>query len=89
MEIDLFAKHNGTDYGLDKANVPADGVIAGHGKINGRDVFIYSEDFSVIAGTFGERHGKKICKTVDLARKMGVPVIGASLLLVSPDIVPQ
>jgi len=61
---------------LDKANVPADGVITGHGKINGRDVFVYSEDFTVIAGTFGERHGKKICKTVDLARKMGMPVIG-------------
>jgi acetyl-CoA carboxylase carboxyltransferase component len=76
VEIDLFARHIGTDYGLDKAEVPADGVITGHGKINGRDVFVYSEDFTVIAGTFGERHGKKICKTVDLARKMGVPVIG-------------
>jgi acetyl-CoA carboxylase carboxyltransferase component len=76
VEIDLFARHIGSDYGLDKADVPADGVITGHGKINGRDVFVYSEDFTVIAGTFGERHGKKICKTVDLARKMGVPVIG-------------
>ena len=76
MEFDLFAKHIGTDYGLDKAEVPTDGVITGHGKINGRDVFVYSEDFTVIAGTFGERHGKKICKTIDLARKMGVPVIG-------------
>jgi acetyl-CoA carboxylase carboxyltransferase component len=76
VEIDLFARHIGSDYGLDKAEVPADGVITGHGKIDGRDVFVYSEDFTVIAGTFGERHGKKICKTVDLARKMGVPVIG-------------
>jgi acetyl-CoA carboxylase carboxyltransferase component len=76
VEIDLFARHIGSDYGLDKAEVPADGVITGHGKVNGRDVFVYSEDFTVIAGTFGERHGKKICKTVDLARKMGVPVIG-------------
>ncbi|HXG51096.1 MAG TPA: acyl-CoA carboxylase subunit beta [candidate division Zixibacteria bacterium] len=76
VEFDLFARHIGTDYGLDRAEVPADGVVTGHGKINGRDVFVYSEDFTVIAGTFGERHGKKICKTVDLARKMGVPVIG-------------
>lgn len=76
IEFDLFARHIGTDYGLDKATVPADGVITGHGRIHGRDVFVYSEDFSVIAGTFGERHGKKICKTLDLARKMGVPVIG-------------
>ncbi len=76
VEFDLFAKHIGADYGLDKAEVPADGVITGHGKINGRDVFVYSEDFTVIAGTFGERHGKKICKTIDLARKMGAPVIG-------------
>ena len=76
VELDLFARHIGTDYGLDKAEVPADGVITGHGKIYGRDTFIYSEDFTVIAGTFGERHGKKICKTIDLALKMGVPVIG-------------
>ncbi|HWP58575.1 MAG TPA: acyl-CoA carboxylase subunit beta [Candidatus Acidoferrales bacterium] len=76
VEFDLFARHIGTDYGLDKAEVPADGVITGHAKVNGRDVFLYSEDFTVIAGTFGERHGKKICKTIDLARRMGVPVIG-------------
>jgi len=75
-EFDLFARHIGTDYGLEKAEVPSDGVITGHGKINGRDVFVYSEDFTVIAGTFGERHGKKICKTIDLARRMRVPVIG-------------
>ncbi|MEE8448043.1 MAG: acyl-CoA carboxylase subunit beta [Thermodesulfobacteriota bacterium] len=76
VEFDLFAKHIGLDYGLDKAQVPADGVVTGYGKINGREVFVYSEDFTVIAGTFGERHGKKICKTVDLARKMGAPLIG-------------
>jgi len=76
VEFDLFARHIGTDYGLDKAELPADGVVTGHGKINGRDVFVYSEDFTVVAGTYRERHGKKICKTVDLARKMGVPVVG-------------
>ena len=76
MEFDLFAKHIGTDYGLDKQVLPADGVITGFGKVNGREVFAYSEDFTVVAGTYGERHGKKICKAVDLARKMGVPVVG-------------
>src|ERR1019366_6756754 len=76
MEFDLFARHIGTDYGLDKAELPADGVVTGYGKVAGREVFAYSEDFTVVAGTFGERHGKKICKTVDMARKMGVPVVG-------------
>jgi acetyl-CoA carboxylase carboxyltransferase component len=75
-EYDLFARHFGTDYGLDKATVPADGVVTGFGKINGRGTFVYSEDFTVIAGTFGEMHGRKICKTVDLAQKMGCPLIG-------------
>lgn len=75
-EFDLFAKHMGRDYGLDKAEVPADGVVTGYGKINGRETFVYSEDFTVIAGTFGEMHGRKICKVVDLAQKMGKPLIG-------------
>ena len=77
VEFDVFAKHLGRDYGLDKVDrVPADGVVTGYGKINGRKVFCYSEDFTVIAGTFGEMHGRKICKTVELAMKMGCPVIG-------------
>ncbi len=76
VEFDLFAKHIGTDYGLDKAELPADGVITGHGKVAGQDIFAYSEDFTVVAGTYGERHGKKISKTVDMARKMGVPLVG-------------
>ncbi|RKY26867.1 MAG: methylmalonyl-CoA carboxyltransferase [Planctomycetota bacterium] len=75
-EYDLFAKHLGRDYGLDKKEVPADGVVTGFGKINGRGAFIYSEDFTVIAGTFGEMHGRKISKTVDLACRMGYPLIG-------------
>jgi acetyl-CoA carboxylase carboxyltransferase component len=76
LEFDLFAKHIGTDYGLDKAELPADGVVTGVGKVDGRNVFAYSEDFTVVAGTFGERHGKKISKTIDLARRMGCPVVG-------------
>ena len=75
-EYDIFAKHLGKDYGLDRAELPADGVVTGFGKINGRGAFIYSQDFSVNAGTFGEMHGRKIRKTVELARKMGFPLIG-------------
>ena len=78
QEFDLFARQMGTEYGLDKANLPADGVITGFGKVNGRNVFAYSQDFTVAAGTFGERHGQKICKTVDLARRMGAPLVGMS-----------
>jgi len=75
-EYDLFARHIGRDYGLDKKEVPADGVVIGFGKVNGRGCMVYAEDFTVIAGTFGERHGKKICKIVDMARKYGYPVVG-------------
>jgi acetyl-CoA carboxylase carboxyltransferase component len=77
VELDVFAKHLGRDYGLDKTErVPADGVVTGYGKVDGRTVFCYSEDFTVIAGTFGEMHGRKIAKTVELAMKHGAPVVG-------------
>jgi len=75
-EYDLFATHIGRDYGLDKKELPADGVIIGFGKVNGRGCMIYAEDFTVVAGTFGERHGKKICKIIDMARTYGYPVVG-------------
>lgn len=75
-EYDLFAKHIGRDYGLDKKELPADGVIIGFGKVNGRGCMLYVEDFTVVAGTFGERHGKKICKIIDMARTYGYPVVG-------------
>ncbi len=75
-EFDLFAKHMGKDYGLDKKQLPADGVITGFGEVNGRRVVVFSEDFTVVAGTFGEMHGRKICKAVVMARKMGLPLIG-------------
>ncbi|MBI3933379.1 MAG: acyl-CoA carboxylase subunit beta [Acidobacteria bacterium] len=76
LEFDLFARHIGTEHGLDKAELPADGVVTGVGKVNGREVLAYSEDFTVLAGSFGERHGKKITKTVRLARELRVPVVG-------------
>jgi acetyl-CoA carboxylase carboxyltransferase component len=75
-ELDIFVRHRGTLFGLDKIDIPADGVITGYGKVNGRDVFAYSQDFTARAGTLGEMHSKKICKVMDLALKTGKPLIG-------------
>ncbi|MBT8342577.1 MAG: methylmalonyl-CoA carboxyltransferase, partial [Desulfatitalea sp.] len=76
VEYDLFAKHIGQDYGLDKKALPGDGVIIGYGEVNGRGCMVYAQDFTVQAGTFGERHGKKICKIMEMAKKHGHPVVG-------------
>lgn len=75
-EIDAFVKHRGTLFGLDKMDIPADGVITGYGKVNGREVFAFSQDFTARAGTLGEMHAKKICKIMDLALKAGKPIVG-------------
>ena len=75
-ELDIFMKHRGTLFGLDKMEIAADGVITGYGKVNGRDVFAYSQDFTARAGTLGEMHSKKICKVMDLALKTGKPLVG-------------
>lgn len=75
-ELDIFVKHRGTLFGLDKMEIPADGVITGYGKVNGRDIFAFSQDFTARAGTLGEMHAKKICKVMDLALKTGKPLVG-------------
>jgi acetyl-CoA carboxylase carboxyltransferase component len=75
-ELDIFVKHRGSLFGLDKLDIPADGVITGYGKVNGREVFAYSQDFTARAGTLGEMHSKKICKVMDLALKTGKPLVG-------------
>jgi acetyl-CoA carboxylase carboxyltransferase component len=75
-ELDIFVKHRGTLFGLDKMDIPADGVITGYGKVNGREVFAFSQDFTARAGTLGEMHAKKICKVMDLALKAGKPLVG-------------
>lgn len=75
-EIDIFMKHRGTLFGIDKMEIAADGVITGYGKVNGRQVFSFSQDFTARAGTLGEMHAKKICKVMDLASKAGKPLIG-------------
>ena len=75
-ETDIFMKHRGTLFGLEKMEIPADGVITGYGKVNGRPVCAFSQDFTARAGTLGEMHSKKICKILDLAMKSGIPVVG-------------
>ncbi|MCP4180757.1 MAG: methylmalonyl-CoA carboxyltransferase [bacterium] len=75
-EIDKFVQHRGTNFGLDKKEIPYDGVVTGLGTIDGRKVVVFSQDFTVQAGSLGEMHAKKIMKAQDLAMKYGIPLIG-------------
>ncbi len=75
-EIGAFVRHRSRDFGLDKISYPGDGVVTGYGKINGRPVYVFSQDFTVFGGSLSETHAEKICKIMDLAIKNGVPVIG-------------
>ena len=75
-ELDIFVTHRSAALSILDAEIPADGVITGYGKVHGRTVFAFSQDFTVRAGTLGEMHGKKICKVMDLAMKTGVPIVG-------------
>ena len=78
VELDAFAMHRSTNFGLDKRKIAGDGVITGYGTIDGRQVCIYSQDFSVFGGSLGEVHGAKITKVMDFALRTGVPIIGIS-----------
>lgn len=75
-EIGALVQHRCRDFGLDKQQFPGDGVVTGYGKIDGRPVYVYSQDFTVLGGSLSETHAEKICKIMDLAMKNGVPVIG-------------
>jgi acetyl-CoA carboxylase carboxyltransferase component len=75
-ETDLFVTHRCVNFGMEKVEIPADGVVTGFGKVNGRPVFAFSQDFTSRAGSLGEMHSKKICKVMDLALKAGVPLVG-------------
>jgi methylmalonyl-CoA decarboxylase subunit alpha len=75
-EIDMFVKHRSTNFNMASVDVPSDGVVVGHGLVNGRPVFAFSQDFTSRGGSLGEMHAAKICKVMDLAAKAGVPVIG-------------
>jgi len=75
-EIDAFVEHRTTDFGLDKQKYLSDSVVTGWGTIDGRLIYIYSQDFTVFGGSLGEVHAEKICKILDMAMKNGAPVIG-------------
>ena len=76
VELDAFVIHRSTAYGLDEQHFLGDGVVTGHGTIDGRLVFVFSQDFTVFGGSLSERHAQKICKIMDMALKVGAPVIG-------------
>ena len=75
-EWDMFVEHRCHDFGMDRETVPGDGVVTGYGMINGRLVFVFSQDFTVFGGSLSEAHAEKICKVMDHAMKVGAPVIG-------------
>ena len=75
-EFDKLVVHRSRDFGLDKQIYPGDGVVTGHGLIDGRNVFVFAQDFTVFGGSLSETHAEKICKVMDLAMKVGAPLIG-------------
>ena len=75
-EIGLFAKHRCHAFGMEKVHIPADGVVTGFGKVNGRTVFAYAQDFTSLGGSLGEIHGKKISRVIEEAVRAGAPVVG-------------
>ncbi|MEV6986350.1 acyl-CoA carboxylase subunit beta [Sphaerisporangium sp. NPDC051017] len=76
VELDALAVHRSTSFGMERHRVPGDGVVTGHGTVGGRTVCVFSQDFSVFGGSLGEVYGEKICKVMDLAMKIGAPVVG-------------
>ena len=72
----MYVEHNCVDFGMADQIIPGDGVVTGSGTINGRLVFVFSQDFTVFGGSLSERHAQKICKVMDMAMKVGAPVIG-------------
>jgi propionyl-CoA carboxylase beta chain len=76
LELDRFVVHQGRDFGVDAQRIPGDGVVTGSGRIHGRPVFVFAQDFTVFGGSLSEAYARKICKIMDLAMKTGVPVIG-------------
>ena len=75
-ELDMYVEHNAVEFGMAAQKFPGDGVVTGSGTINGRLVFVFSQDFTVFGGSLSERHAQKICKIMDMAMKVGAPVIG-------------
>ena len=76
VEIDAFVTHRCSEFGMDCVEAPGEGVVTGYGTVDGRLTYVYAQDFTVIGGSLGEMHAKKICKVMDMAAKMGAPIIG-------------
>lgn len=76
VEIDAFVKHRCVNFEMEKLELPGEGVVTGYGKVDGRLVYSYAQDFTVVGGSLGEMHAKKICKVQDLALKVGAPIVG-------------
>ena len=76
QELDALVVHRSHDFGMDEQRIPGDGVVTGHGRVDGRSVFVFSQDFTVFGGSLSETFAAKICKVMDLAMKAGVPVVG-------------
>src|SRR5215204_2913917 len=75
-EFDKFVVHRSTDFGMENQKILGDGVITGHGLVDGREVFVFAQDFTVFGGSLSATHAQKVCKVMDLAMKTGAPVIG-------------
>ena len=75
-ELDMYVKHRCVDFGMDQTQISGDGVVTGWGTINGRQVYVYSQDFTVFGGSLSETHAQKICKVMDMAMSNGAPIIG-------------
>src|SRR5271170_765798 len=75
-EWDMFVEHRSHDFGMEKQRIPGDGVVTGHGLVNGRRIFAFSQDFTVFGGALSEAHAEKICKVMDKAMLVGAPIVG-------------
>src|SRR5688572_21575662 len=75
-ELDKFVTHRCLDFGMQEQQYPGDGVVSGYGRIDGRLVYVFAQDFTIFGGSLSETNARKICKVMDLAMKMGAPVIG-------------
>ncbi len=76
VEVDKFKTHRSADFGMEKQKIPGDGVIVGHGRVEGRQVFVFAQDFTVFGGSVSRAYAEKICKVMDLALQVGCPVVG-------------
>jgi len=76
VEMDAFVEHRCSQLGMENTQAAAEGVVTGYGTVNGRLVYVFAQDFTVLGGSLGEMHAKKICKVLDMAMKVGVPVVG-------------